>query len=222
MADSTAWPKAVLVQEEERYRLARALGNGPAQLLANSVLEIESSLSLWDADPAAARAGLVALLDELKLGVVQIRELIGDLQPPLLAELGLAASVSKYAEGFLKRTGIALSLSGWEALSERLPATMEIAIFRIIQEALENVRNHSKATHVRLALECTNEQLVVTIADNGQGFCIEEGVAASGRHLGLVAMHDRADFLGGQLQVFSEPSRGANVVLTVPLRGRTA
>ncbi len=221
MTAPTEWSAATLVQtqEEERYRLARTLQKGPGQLLANAVTELDSSLQLWETDRAAAREGLTALLLELQQGLEDMRGLIEDLQPPLLCELGLTACLRKYVDGFTKRCGIATSLSGWEALTERLPATMEIAIFRIIQEALENVRTHSKATHVLVGLEYSNEQMVVTIADNGLGFSTEEQVPTSSRRLGLVAMRDRADLLGGQLQVFSEPSRGVGVVLKVPLRG---
>ena len=224
MADSTTWSKAVLVQtqEEERYRLARALQNGPAQLFANAVLELETSLRLLEVDPQAAREGLTALLTEMRQGLVEVRDLITDLQPPLLSELGLATSLKKHVDDFCRRTAITATFSGWDDLTDRLPATMEMAIFRIIQEALENVRAHSRATQVQILLHRTPDKLVVTVIDNGQGFNAEDSINPSARRLGLVAMRDRAELIGGQLKLFSEPSRGVGVVLTVPLRGRAA
>ena len=224
MADLTTLSKAVVVQtqEEERYRLARALQNGAAQLFANAALEIETSLRLMDEHPDAAREGLVALMAELKQGLADVRDLIAELQPPLLHEFGLAPSLRKHTDDFSNRTGISISFTGWETLTNRLPSTMEMAIFRIVQEALENVRSHAQATDVQVTLDQTAERLVVTIADNGRGFATANGPVSSGRRLGIVAMSDRAELLGGQLQVFSEPARGVRVVLTVPLRGRPA
>ncbi|MBI4788155.1 MAG: sensor histidine kinase [Chloroflexi bacterium] len=222
MADSTTQSKAVVVQtqEEERYRLARALQNGPAQILANAALEIETSLRLMDDQPAAAREGLTALISELRNGLADVRDLIAELQPPLLHEFGLAASLAKLTDDFSTRTGLAIALSGWQTLADRLPSTMEMAIFRIIQEALENVQSHAHATEAQIILEQSAERLVVTVADNGRGFATANEPIPAGRRLGIVAMSDRAELLGGQLQVFSEPARGVRVVLTVPLRGR--
>ena len=219
MKDSTSLATAVVVQtqEEERYRLARSLQDGPGQLLANAALEIETCLQLMDDQPAAARDGLTVLLDELRLGLANVRELVAELQPSLLNEFGLQASLQKYAETFSKRNGIRVGLRGWDALTERFPPTMELAIFRIVQEALDNVREHSHADKVDASLELGQDRLTVTVSDNGSGFDATQSIAP-GRRLGLVAMHDRADLLGGNLQVFSEPGHGVRVVLTAPYR----
>jgi len=216
MADST---RALLVQaqEEEHFRVARRLQNGPAQLLANAALEVETCLRLMDTQPHTARQGLTALLQELRAGLGDLRGIIAELQPPLLDELGLAAGLKWYTENYARQTGLAIQLSGWDALAKRLPATMETAIFRIVQEALDNVREHAHASRVQVRLERTAEQVVVTISDNGQGFDNSSG-AIPGRRLGLIAMRDRAELLNGNLQIFTEPGKGVRVVLTVPLR----
>jgi len=218
MADSTTLTKALLIQtqEEEHYRLARWLQTGPAQLLANAALEVETCLRLMDAEPQTARQGLTALLRELRLGLSDLRAIIAELQPPLLDELGLVASLNRYAENLAQQTGLDVQLSGWDALAERLPATMEAAIFRVVQEALDNVRAHARASHAQVRLEYTAAQLSVTISDNGRGFDRSRGVVP-GRRLGLVAMRDRAELLNGTCQIFSEPGKGVRVVLTVPL-----
>ena len=217
MAESTMLAKAVVVQtqEEERYRLARSLQNGPGQLLANAALEIETCLHLMDDQPDAARDGLTALLDELRQGLISVRDLVAELSPPLLSELGLVASLQKYAEDFSRRTGIPVTLQGWDALPGRFPATMEMAVFRVVQEALDNVREHARANLVRVGLDLSPDRFTVTIADNGSGFDASQPIAPS-RRLGLVAMRDRAELLDGSLQVFSEPGHGVRVVLTAP------
>jgi len=218
MADPTIQAKAIVVQtqEEERFRLARLLQTGPAQLLANATLEIETFLRLMDTQPETARAGLDSLLLELQQGLGGVRDLIASLQPPLLEEIGLVAGLKRYVDQFKRQTGIEVELIGWERLAERLPDTVELAVFRIVQESLENVRKHSQASHARVELEIQEGSMKVTIVDNGRGF-----VAANmltGRRLGLVMMQDRAELLEGTVQIFSETGHGVRVVLTTPLR----
>ncbi len=219
MKDSASLATAVVVQtlEEERYRLARSLQDGPGQLLANAALEIENCLDLMNDQPVAAREGLTALLAELRQGLANVRDLVAELQPPLLNELGLYASLEKYAESFSKRTGIRVTLRGWDALSERIPATMEMAVFRVVQESLDNVREHAHAKHVEISLERNQDRLTVTVVDNGKGFDPTQPVSP-GRRLGFVTMRDRAELMGGNLQVFSEPGHGVRVVLMAPIR----
>ncbi len=217
MDDPNIQAKALIVQtqEEERYRLASLLQTGPGQLLSNATLEIETCLQLMETDPHTAREGLIALLREIRHGLADVQAWIRDLQPPLLREFGLSASLQKYVDDFSKKTGIAVSLVGWDALTDRIPETLESAIFRIVQEALENVQEHAHASQAEVNLEYTSEQFTVTIADNGQGFDTTQGVTP-GRRLGLVIMRDRAELLGGNLQIFSEPGHGVRVVLTAP------
>ncbi|MCI0475390.1 MAG: histidine kinase, partial [Anaerolineales bacterium] len=110
MADSITLPKALLVQaqEEERRRIARWLHDGPAQLLANAALEIETCLQLMERQPQTARDGLTALLQELHGGLGDLRGIIAELQPPLLEELGLSASVKQYVENFARQNNLAV------------------------------------------------------------------------------------------------------------------
>lgn len=217
MTDPVIQAKAIIVQtqEEERYRVARLLQAGPGQLLANAVVEIETCLRLMDDEPQTARAGLQSLLQELHHGLDDIRALVSGLQPPLLAEFGLAASLQKFTENFSKQTGIAVDLIGWNRLTERFPTTLELAIFRIVQEALENVRDHSHARRAEIRFEHNGNQLTVTISDNGKGFNLEGSI--NKRRLGVVSMRDHAELVGGNLQIFSEPGRGVRVVLTAPI-----
>lgn len=217
MPDPATQATAIIIQaeEEERYRLAKILQQGPAQLLANATLEIETCLRLMHTQPQVAQAGLQQLRLELEAGLVSLRRVIAGLQPPLLKEMGLVVALEKCVQQIAEQAHITITMHGWERLTERMPAIVELAIFRILQEALENVRDHSHATNAQVMLEQIGEQLQITIADNGRGFATNTN---AGRRLGLVAMRDRAALLGGDLHVFSEPGRGVRVVLSMPWR----
>ncbi|MGB8645819.1 MAG: sensor histidine kinase [Anaerolineae bacterium] len=218
--ESLSTPTFFQLQEEERYRMARVLMNGPGQILANTTMELEHALALLDTNPDAARAGLAALRDEVREGLNQLKAYVAELQPPLLEEMGLGPSLNQYVAAYGARNGIAVECIGCDALHERLPSTIETALFRIVQEALANVLQHSGATRVRVQIEQLAKQLQVQVEDNGRGFQNAPG-GARRRQLGLVAMQDRAQLIGGHLQIFSEAGKGLRVVVTVPYHGQS-
>lgn len=217
---STLDPSTFLqLQEEERQRLAHALMNGPGQILANALMEVEYSLPLLEKNPPVAIAGLNALRDELRQGLAQLKDYVAELQPPLLDEMGLGASIYQYLKQFGERTGMRTECRGCETFRARYPMTIEITLFRILQEALTNVSSHSKATRVRVELAQRDDQIRMTIQDNGQGFRPRGRPFLKKRQLGLIAMRDRAELLGGQLQLFSRVGEGVRVVTLIPYHG---
>jgi two-component system sensor histidine kinase DegS len=208
--------RAIRSQEEERYRIAQAIQNGLAQLLANALFELQSYDRISENDPQAARDGLVHLKEELRDGLEEVRWLISNLQPPsLLADLGLAAGLRRYVEGYQKRSGIEVDLD-IDELTERLPASMEVAIFRVVQEALQNVYKYAQATRVNVDVQRDSDLLVFTVEDNGHGFDVELPIGQRDRNLGLIGMYDRAILLQGELRVFNKRDRGTKVILSVP------
>lgn len=207
------------LQEEERQRLAHALMQGPGQVLANALTEIEYSLPLLEKNPSVAIAGLNALRDELRDGLTQLKNYVAELQPPLLGEMGLGASINHYIRTFGERTEIEAECHGCEHFQERYPKTIELTLFRILQEALMNVETHAEATNVRVDLAHDATQVQLTVQDNGRGFSPRAQGLPKKRQLGLIVMRDRAEFLGGQLQLFSEPGRGVRLIVTIPYHG---
>ncbi len=205
------------VQEEERYRLARDIHDGPAQVLANAVLEMQYIERLLQRDPQAARAELVQLEESLRDGLAEVRRLIFDLRPPALVDLGLVASLQRYVQDFRERTGLAVQLAVGE-LAERLPAAQEVAVFRIIQEALQNVRKHARASKVAINVARTPAGLTVSVTDDGVGFDPTCGPSAERKTVGLAGMQERAQLIGGALQVVSQPGNGTTISLVVPQR----
>jgi two-component system sensor histidine kinase DegS len=215
--DDDAWPRARIIQsqEEERSRLARELENGVGQLLANAVFELASCRYLLGTENAAVDDGLAALQVEVEQGLADIRQMIADLDPPsVLGNFGLIAGLRRYLERYETRTGMQVTVDV-RATVERLPATVEVAIFRIVQEALENVRRHANAGHVEVAVYEEGDRLVFAVIDDGAGF--QPGrVSHRGRSLGLVGMRDRAELLQGKLRIRSGAGHGTQVILSIP------
>lgn len=202
-------------QEDERRRLARDLHDGPAQVLANAVFGLEWCKRTADRDPAQLLSELENIENDLRAGLDEVRQFIYDLSPVSFSEVGLAMSLRRYLSKFSERTGIAANLSIDPEL-ERLNGQIEIGVFRIIQEALQNVRKHSRATQVDVRVSRLEGSLCAVVADNGVGF--EPTAAPSGGlHFGMVGMQERARLIHGDLVIESAPGQGTRVSLSVPL-----
>jgi two-component system sensor histidine kinase DegS len=215
--DDDAWPRIRIIQsqEEERSRLARELEESVGQLLANAVFELASCRYLLDTQNPAVDDGLSALQAELEQGLSNLRQLIADLDPPsILGNFGLVAGLRRYLERFETRTGLQ-SIMDVRAITERLPATVEVAVFRIIQEALDNIHRHAQASQVKLDIYEEDGFLVFCVTDDGIGLQPER-VSSRGRSLGLVSMHDRAELLQGKLRMRSDARQGTQVILSIP------
>jgi len=212
-----AWPRIRIIQnqEEERLRLARELEESVGQLLANAVFELASSRYLLETEHPTVGEGLAALQEELEQGLTDVRQLIADLEPlSVLSSFGLMAGLRRYLERYETRTGLQVTIN-IRAIIERLPATMEVAIFRIIQESLENVRRHANASRVDVSIYEEDGQLIFSVTDNGIGLQPER-TGSRGRSLGLVSMRDRAELLQGKLRIRSDVGQGTQVILSVP------
>jgi two-component system sensor histidine kinase DegS len=215
--DDDNWSRIRIIQsqEEERSRLARGLEEGLGQLLANAVFELASCRYLLNTGNLAVDDGLTALQAELEQGLADVRQLIADLDPPsILGNFGLVAGLRRYLERYETRTGLQVAMDV-RAITERLPATVEVAIFRIIQEALENVRRHANASRVEVSIYEQDGALFFSVTDDGTGLQPER-VGSRGRSLGLVSMYDRAELLQGELHIRSDVEQGTQVILSIP------
>lgn len=206
-------------KEDERRRLARELHDrvGPDLTALSLNLKIlRGEVSADALGQANARLDdCEAILDQTAL---LVRDVLVDLRPPGLDELGLAAALAEHARQAAGRGGFSATVSGGERMP-RLPAATEITLFRIAQEALTNVARHAHATEVAFALESGPDAVVLTIADNGRGFDTEAPLKEPRASLGLVNMRERAESIGGRLRVESAPGQGTRVIVEAP-RGR--
>jgi signal transduction histidine kinase len=216
--DDNYWPlvRVLQSQEEEQTQLARELEDHIGQLLANSVFELASCRHLLGHDEKAVSTGLDALQVELEQGLADLRWFIGGLEPTtILGNFGLGGGIRRYLEKFKNRTKLEIDLR-IKANFGRLPSIIEVAVFRVIQEALSNVEQHAEATRVEVIIsEEKNTKLEFSISDNGRGLMLDD-VGRSRKNLGLARMVDYAELLKGTLKMFSQPNQGTKVVLSIP------
>jgi two-component system sensor histidine kinase DegS len=208
---------ALELQEEERQRLAREIHDGPAQILANAIFQIEFCLRLVEKDPPRLPAELARLKDDLREGLADIRYFIFDLRSDQLAEVGLVPTLRRYVESYQSRFGIEVVLTAPDDLP-RLDGKRELAVFRIVQEALQNTRKHSGATSASVELRVDGGVLDAEIADTGQGFSTDTISDGTNRHFGLVSMRERAELIDGTLEISSVLGEGTRVTVRVPLQ----
>jgi len=204
-------------QEEERKRLARELHDDTAQALVGLIQRIKLTRRDLERAPARATERLSELETLATTAWQDVRRFSEDLRPSYLEQLGLVPAVTTLAEQMCHRGGPAVSLavSGSE---QRLSPELELAVFRIVQEGLNNVRQHAQAEQASVELSFTEDGLTVSIQDDGIGFEPPErpyDLAQQG-HVGLAGMRERALLVGGYLTVDSTPGRGTRVVAFVP------
>lgn len=199
--------RLVTTREEERRRLRRDLHDGLGPSLASLTFKLDAARSLMSRDPARADALLSTVADQMQITVAEIRRLVYNLRPPALDQLGLAAAL---AESAGQLGGVAVVVDAPPDLPP-LPAAVEVAAYRIAQEALTNVARHADARHCWLRLWLENNHLCLEVRDDGRGLPAE---VRSG--VGLHAMQERAAELGGVCTVESGPA-GTVVLARLPL-----
>jgi signal transduction histidine kinase len=208
---------------EERERLSRELHDGLAQVIAYLLVRLDTVEGLVsDGRSAEATAELERLHQVADDLYVEVRDAIRGLRSPVLAA-GLAAALADYVGAFADHPAVATHLTIGD-LPAPVPPAVEQQLFRITQEALANVRRHARAQHVWVTLTgdstARDHQIRLTIADDGDGFDPVPPDSAPSplrSSYGLATMRERAQSLGGTLQVNSEPGRGTRIQVTVPL-----
>jgi signal transduction histidine kinase len=202
-------------QEEERRSIARELHDEVGQALTAMKVELVFAQRAINGTDGAAHA-----LDEVRGiadGVLQtVRDLSHLLHPALLDDLGLAAATEWYLKGFCRRHGVHADLV-YDGCDDRLAPETEVAVYRIIQEALTNVAKHANASSCRVYLQRLTNTLLVTIEDDGVGFSVVEMRSAGGSHgLGLVSIRERASHLRGTVRLESNLGKGTRLTVEVP------
>jgi signal transduction histidine kinase len=206
---------------EERTRLAREIHDTLAQQLTGIVLQLEAAEAMQSREQGErSRELIVAAREQARLALQEARRSVWNLRPMPLEAAGLTAAIALEAERFGKRTGMAITVRN-DGLPRQLSLVpqSEVAVFRILQEALANVGHHSQAQIVEVALRIVEGDLLLTVSDDGAGFDVEQdGMAASAPgSFGIVGMRERARLIGAALEVTSSAVGGTRVSVRVPL-----
>ena len=205
-------------EEQVRRHLARDLHDGPAQLLAALIGNVDFVGKLLEREPGKVRDELDSLHSLAQKALWQVRTLLFDLRPVILETQGLGPALRTYIErqGEMDDLSYHLQVDG---PSVRLAAPAERAIFSIVQEAVGNARKHAQAQNLWITVAPQQGDLWVGVRDDGQGFDLEELSTEYDRRgsLGMLNMHERAEAIGGKLSIQSRPGGGTAISLTVPL-----
>jgi signal transduction histidine kinase len=209
--------RLVDLQESERRQFARELHDRVGQnltALSISLDILKTQLSHNGNEALRLRLDDAGALLEATAG--SIENVMSELRPPMLDDYGLLPALQWYASEFSRRTGIQVTVAGDEGM-ERPTQTSEIALFRIMQEALNNVAKHAHASRVQIALDHTGAEFVMSVSDDGVGFDAGPVPASKRRKgLGMVTMRERTQAVGGRFEIGAAADRGTQVVVRIP------
>lgn len=207
----------VKAQEEERGRLARELHDGAGQMLTSLLVRLKT-LEKKAASPAPDLKDDLEDMQELVSETIeQVRELSYQLRPPDLDEFGLSMAL----EALIQEMGQDADLTtncACELANGKLPAEIEVVLYRIAQEGLTNIIRHARAKHANLEVKLTENGVSMVIDDDGDGFDPNKlSIDKNKQHLGLLSMRERAEILGGELDVFTSLGKGTSVQVFIPM-----
>ncbi|MCA0971558.1 sensor histidine kinase [Halobacillus litoralis] len=203
-------------QEEERRRLSRDIHDGPAQMLANVMLRSDLvDRTYRERGIEEAMREVKSLKKMVRSALYEVRRIIYDLRPMALDDLGLIPTLKKYIATMEDYNEISINFQSF-GKERRLETKYEVALFRLLQEAVQNAIKHSGASEITVKVEMTLQSTMIIVKDNGKGFDPSEKKEQS---FGLVGMRERVDMLDGELNIDSSPGEGTIVTIQIPING---
>ncbi|GAM12005.1 sensor histidine kinase [Mesobacillus selenatarsenatis] len=207
--------KIIEAQEDERKRLSREIHDGPAQMMANVMMRSDLIERVYKERGAAeAISEIKSMKKMVRSALYEVRRIIYDLRPMALDDLGLVPTLKKYLqtiEEYHRTTRIQFTNIGED---KRLPSNYEVALFRIIQESVQNALKHADALTVQVKLEIKRDNIMAVIKDDGKGFDINESKPES---FGLLGIRERVELLEGELTIHSKIGTGTLVIIQIPM-----
>ncbi|MCM3743922.1 sensor histidine kinase [Sporosarcina luteola] len=205
----------IQAQEEERKRLSRDIHDGPAQMLANVLLRsglIEKTYS--EKGPNAALSELNQLKEMVRNALLEVRRIIYDLRPMALDDLGLIPTLRKYSSTVMEyEKGITIHFMN-NGTEKRFESSIEVAIFRLVQECISNALKHGNARDVWVKVEWLRDTMNIVVKDNGKGF---DPSQTKDKSFGIIGMRERVELLKGEMKIMSAIGNGTTVLFRIPL-----
>lgn len=211
--------RVIKAQEEERSRVAREIHDGPAQTLSNVVLKTEICEKLIDTDINKAKEELKNLKKIVRDSLVDVRRIIYALKPMSLDDIGLIPTLKKYIDNFSSETGISVNFQKRGIEKEINEENLALTIFRVVQEALNNVKKHSEAKHANVCIEFMPVSVRLTISDKGKGFDTDSIKVSKDDNMGgfgLLSIKERVELLDGTMEIKSCSGKGTTISVVLP------
>lgn len=213
----------IKAQENERNRIAGHLHDHVAQDLSSLKIGLETLFDHQCEVPAEIGTKICELSKILQDSISAVRDLSYDLHPPGMDQLGLVRTVNQYCEDFSEKNDVSVDFYTAGMKDLKLDFDTEINLYRLIQEGLNNIKKHAKASHVVIRLVASSPNIILRIEDNGQGFDVERRLARSfkEKRLGLFGMEERVSLLEGTMRIKSQPSKGTSLFIEVRCKEKT-
>ncbi len=210
--------RALNAQEEERVRIAQNLHDDTAQALSSIIIHLERLEGIVPEN----HQNLIERLSEIRhlasQALEDLRKIIWDLRPSILDDLGLVPAIRWYARTSLEEVRITVEFD-IPSSAMRTSPTLETLLFRVTQEAVNNILRHSQAKRVIIRLQQREDQIYLEIEDNGCGFNVEQESreAVSRKQLGLLGIQERVSLIGGKVEIESTPGQGTRILINIPV-----
>lgn len=205
-------------QERERRRIAREVHDGPAQYIANTMMRIDFCKMLVQKDLEQGLKELDDLKRNVRKALKEVRGILFDLRPLSLEERGLSEAIKDMANEISIECKIPVNIT-LNTMEYEIEHIIEIAVYRIIQEILNNIKKHSEASEAEIRIDCGREYINFIVKDNGIGFDLKETMAKSkekGTSYGLIGIFDRVTQLQGSIDIKSEANKGTTYKIKLP------
>lgn len=211
--------RIIKAQENERRRIAREIHDGPAQAMSNVVLKAEICEKMAEVDILKAIVELRSLKEVVRDCLKDVRRVIYDLRPMSIDDLGLRPTLQKYIENFSTEHSIRIDFRVKGDDNRIKDSNIALAIFRVVQESLNNIHKHANATHVSIQIECTEKTIMLRIKDDGKGFDVStlHDIDREGKSgFGILGMKERIELLEGDFIIDSVINSGTTIRVRLP------
>lgn len=211
--------KILEAQENERKRISRDIHDGPAQHIANIIMKADICERMIQYDVKEGLNELADLKNAVKVALKEVRSIIYDLRPMSLDDLGLNKTIEEHVKSFSREVHIDTNIRLGTVQTD-VESIIQIAVYRIIQEILNNIKKHSEANFVELKLDYGTKYLRLVITDNGVGFNVDETlnrVKTRGESYGLLGILDRVNQLQGEIKIKSSNRLGTEYIVKLPV-----
>lgn len=204
--------------EAEKRKISREIHDGPAQTIASMLIRLDLIKCLFEEDSLRAMEELASIKDMGRESMDDIRRIMFDLKPSAIYEEGLITTLKEYFIAYESKYDFEIDFISF-GNEPKYDLPLEIALFRLVQEAITNVRKHAEVKKAMVKLETSSSGLKIVIKDQGKGFDVDERSGSRQDSYGIIGMRERAELLGGEIKIISNPGNGTQVIIELPTEG---